>query len=48
MQVIFEVLSNPLQGGWGPTGDLTNNFASGVGNLTPHFVKSPVLPGGGA
>jgi len=44
--VIFEVLSNPLLEG----GDLTDDFAPGVGNLIQRFVKSLVFPhptGGG-
>ena len=42
--VILEVLSNPLQWGWGHSGDLTTDFAPVVGNLTPRFVKSLVFP----
>jgi len=38
--VILEVLSNPLLEG----GDLTADFAPGVGDLTRRFVKSPVFP----
>ena len=42
--VNLEVLSNPLLWGWGHSGDLTADFALVVGNLTPRFVKSPVVP----
>jgi len=44
MHGYYLVIVKSPKRGWKPTGDLTNNFAPWVGNLTPQFVKSPVVP----